>query len=73
MRQVTDVKRNKRTFNISLEELRKGDWLKEIPNSDMVEITYKKYYLTINDCKISKLVNPKNNSEKDVMEDNEDE
>ena len=69
MRQVTDIKRNKRTFNLSFAELKKGDWLKEIPNSDMVELSYKKNYLTINDCKISKLEDPKNKSEKDTMED----
>jgi hypothetical protein len=55
MRQITDVKRNKRTFNLTLVELRKGDWIKEIPNSDLVEISYKNGYLTISDCLISKL------------------
>ena len=55
MRQITDIKRNKRTFAISLEELKKGEWFKEIPESDLVELSYKNGYLTISDCKISKM------------------
>ena len=68
MRQVTDIKRNKRTFNLTLGELKEGKWLKEVPDSDLVEITYKNGYLTINDCQIKKLGNSKINSEKEEKE-----
>jgi len=71
MRQITDIKRSKRTFNIRIDELKKGEWLKELPDSDMVEITYKNNYLTISDCNIKKLVDTKKNkkSEMDAEED----
>lgn len=55
MRQITDIQRNKRTFNLSTKELKDGKWLKEIPDSDMVEFTYKGGYLTICDCSIKKI------------------
>lgn len=55
MRQVTDIERKKRTFNLSITELKKGDWLKEVPDSDMVEILFKNQYLTISDCSIKRL------------------
>lgn len=67
MRQITDIKRNKRTFNLSLEEFRSGNWLKEVPNSDLVEVLYKNNYLTISDCKIRKLEENKQ-SEKEETE-----
>ena len=69
MRQITDIKRNKRTFNLSLEEFRSGNWLKEIPNSDLVEVLYKNNFLTIADCKIRKLEEGENKSEKDGNQD----
>ena len=67
MRQITDIRRNKRTFNLTLEEFKKGIWLKEIPNSDLVEVLYKNHYLTISDCQIKKLegVKPQINNEKE--------
>ena len=65
MRQITDIKRNKRTFNLTLKELKEGAWLKEVPDSDLVEIAYKNGYLTINDCQIKKIGDIKNNSEKE--------
>jgi len=57
MKKVTEVKRQKQTFNLTLSELRKGDWLKLIPESEMVEITYKNHYITISDCEITNLDN----------------
>jgi hypothetical protein len=68
MRLVTDIKRNKRVFNLSVAEFKKGEWLKEIPDSDMIEITYKGNYLIVNDCNIKK-VERKNISEKEEEKD----
>lgn len=52
MREVNCVKREKRTYNISLDELRKGEWLHLIPEewtftADVVDIQFKNNYLTI--------------------------
>ncbi len=73
MRQITDIKRNKRTFNLTLDEFRKGEWLKEVPDSDLVEITYKNRYLTINDCHIKKLVDLKKRKSEKEKEGDKDE
>jgi len=55
MRQVTDINRTKKTFNISVAELKKGEWLKEVPENDLVELVFKGNYLTISNCEIKKL------------------
>jgi len=54
VRQITDVKRNKRTYDLPLPELKKGDWLKLITEGALVELSYKNGYLTINECFIKK-------------------
>jgi hypothetical protein len=55
MRQVNNVKREKNTFNLSLDEFKSGDWLDKIKDSsEMLEISYKNHYLTISDCTITK-------------------
>ena len=51
-RLIVHNKRDKRVWNMSLAELKAGEWLKDVPDSDMVEIGFKNNYLTISDAKI---------------------
>jgi len=55
MRQVLDTIRKKKVYNISPEEFKKGDWLKLIPDSELIEVTYKNHFLTVHDARISKV------------------
>ena len=58
MRHITNVKREKNVYNLSLDELKSGDWLNLLKNaSEMVELSYKNGYVTISDCNIKKLEN----------------
>jgi len=59
MRQIIDTRRKKMVFNISLTELKKGEWLEKIPDSEMVEFSYKNGYLTICDATIRKMKSEK--------------
>lgn len=69
MRQVTDIKRSKQTFNVTVDEIRKGDWIKHIdPKSDIVEFTYKNGWLTIRTAIVKKLVKL-DESEKEEIKD----
>lgn len=55
MRHITEVKREKNVYNISLKELKEGKWLKLLEKaSDMIEIQYKNGFITISDCNITK-------------------
>ena len=49
MKIVGDVVRTKKTYNMSLSEFKKGEWLTLIPNSEDVEVTYKGHYLVVHD------------------------
>jgi hypothetical protein len=53
-RLVVHTQREKKVYNISLAELKKGEWLKDIPDSDLVEIQWKSGFLTISDAKIKR-------------------
>ena len=55
MRQVTQTNRTKKVYNITVEELKKGKWLDELPDADYVELTYKNNYLVINSAVIRKI------------------
>ena len=56
MRKITDVKRQKDIYNLSVAEFRKGDWLEMLPkDNDMYEVSFKSNYLTISSAKIKKL------------------
>jgi len=59
MRQIIDTRRKKMVFNISLSELKKGDWLEQLPDSELVEFSYKNNYLTICDATIRKMKSEK--------------
>ena len=51
-----ETKRRKKTFYMSVEELKKGNWLKEIPDdTKLVELEYKQGYLKINTAYIKDL------------------
>lgn len=55
MRKVLDTIRTKRVYNIPIEEFKKGEWLKLIPeDSELIEIQYKNHFLSVHDAKISK-------------------
>jgi len=65
-RLVVHNTREKKVFAVPLEELKKGVWLKDVPDSDMVEITWKNGFLTIADAKIRRQedgVKPKDEDE----------
>lgn len=47
VRLIIDTKRHKQVFNITLEELRTGDWCKSLPDNELLEIEWKKGYLTV--------------------------
>jgi len=48
MRNVGDVTREKKTYNVTREELKSGAWLALVPDDgDILELTYKNNYLTI--------------------------
>jgi hypothetical protein len=51
-RLVVHNTREKKVFHVTREELKKGEWLKLIPDSDLVEIQWKNNFLTIADAKI---------------------
>ena len=57
MRLVMDAKRHKQVFRLNIAEFKKGDWLKEIPISDLLEVTYKNDHLTINNAILLKTKN----------------
>ena len=66
MREVTDIKRLKRVYNLTFNEFKEGKWLQLIPlfeNSNKVEITYKNGFLAISDAKI-KTIDEKRAEEK---------
>jgi len=54
-RQVLDTVRTKKVFNLSIEEFLKGEWIKWVPKSELVEVQYKNHFLSIHDAKISKI------------------
>lgn len=47
MRQINDVVRTKKVFNLSQEEFITGGWLKTIPSCDKLEIEYKSNFLVV--------------------------
>jgi len=51
-RLIVHNKREKRVFHMPLAEFKKGEWLKEVPESELAEVNYKNNYLTISDAKI---------------------
>ena len=55
MRQVVETKRTKDVYNISIKELKKGDWLKKLPDSDLCEFSFKNNFLIIKDVVTKKL------------------
>lgn len=55
MRQVVDVVRTRKVYNMSLDEFLKGEWVKNLPNSELLEVQYKDHFLTVSDAKISKI------------------
>lgn len=55
MKLVAEAKRHKQVFRMSVDEFKKGEWLKQIPESDLLEVQYKKYHLTINNAILLKV------------------
>ena len=55
MRLVVHNKRDKKVYHLPLSELREGKWTAEVPESDMVEVTWKNGFLTVADAKIRKV------------------
>ena len=56
MREVVSVKREKKTYNMSVDEFRKGEWLNLVSaDADAVDVVYKNNYLTIAKMKTTKL------------------
>lgn len=56
MRQVLNTIRTKKVFNISLAEFKKGEWLKSIPDSELIEVQFKRNFLSIHDATIKKVI-----------------
>ena len=55
MRKACEAIRNKRTYNITQEEIKKGDWLKLIPDDiDKFELLFKSNFLIIKTMKLEK-------------------
>ena len=66
MRQVTDIKRTKQTFNVTVDEIKEGKWIKHIPDADIIELDYKNGWLTIRSAKIRKLVKLKESEKEEI-------
>ena len=56
MRHVMNAKREKNTYNLSLDEFKSGVWLDKIKDaSDLLELSFKKGWLVISDAKITEI------------------
>jgi len=51
MRKINNVVRTKNVYNLSVKEFKSGEWLKTIPESDKLEISYKNNFLVVKDMK----------------------
>ena len=71
MRQVLNTIRKKQVYNMSMEEFKRGEWLKMIPNSELVEVQFKNHFLSVHDALIEKTHN-ENTTEMVNEEDEED-
>jgi hypothetical protein len=63
MQEVTRVFREKRTYRMSLDELRKGDWCMKLIPADkaIVDLEYKSGYLTVSLLDVKQLEKRDNN------------
>jgi hypothetical protein len=70
-RLITTTRRDKVVYNLSLEEFKKGEWLAAVPESDMVEVSYRQNYLTITDFKVQRTADGRTEKEPTEKEDEE--
>lgn len=56
MRELTKISREKNTYQLAKGEFHKGEWLKKIPDTEMIEIEYKgnNRILVVKNCEINK-------------------
>lgn len=54
-RLVVHNTRQKKVWQVSLQEFKEGKWLQEVPDSDLVEVNWKNGFLTIADAQIRRI------------------
>lgn len=67
-RLVCDNKRYKKVWQMPLKEFKEGEWLQDVPDSDLSEVNYKSGFLTINDAELRRVGSKDEKSEEDKDE-----